>query len=91
MCSSDLMKGLDPQLCTHHIYTDKEIRLIRQPQRRLNLHLKEILKEDLQKLLDINFIYLISDRKWVSPLVFIPKKNGKWIICVDYRELNKVT
>ena len=26
------MKGLDPQLCTHHIYTDKEARPIRQPQ-----------------------------------------------------------
>ena len=25
------MKGLYPQLCTHHIYTDKEIHPIRQP------------------------------------------------------------
>jgi len=45
----------------------------------------------LQKLLDINFIYPISNRKWVSPLVVVPKKNEKWRICVDYRELNKAT
>ena len=66
-------------------------RAIRQPQRRLNPHLKEIVKEELQKQLDVNFIYPISDSKWVSPLVVVPKKNGKWRICVDYRELNKAT
>eukprot|EP00253_Pinus_taeda_P025855 PITA_25855 len=85
------MKGIDPQLCTHHIYIENDARPVRQPQRRLNPHLKEVVKVELQKLSDVNFIYPISDSKWVSPLVVVPKKNGKWIICVDYRELNKET
>ena len=72
------MKGIDPQLCTHHIYTDKDARPIRQPPQRLNLHLKYIVKDELQKLLDVNFIYPILDSKWVSPLGVVPKKNGKW-------------
>jgi hypothetical protein len=53
--------------------------------------LKDIVKEELQKLLHVNFIYPISDSKWVSPLVIVPKKNGKWRICVDFREMNKAT
>ena len=57
------MKGIDPQLCTHHIYTEKDARTIHQPQRRLNPHLKDIVKVELQKLLDVNFIYPISDSK----------------------------
>jgi len=85
------MKGIDPQLFTHHIYTEKDVRPIRQPQQRLNPHLKDVVKYELQKLLDVNFIYPISDRKCVFPLVFVPKKNGKWRICVGYRELNKAT
>jgi hypothetical protein len=57
----------------------------------MNPALKQIVKDELQKLLDVGFIYPISDSQWVSPLVIVPKKNGKWRICVDYRELNKAT
>ena len=49
------------------------------------------MKEELQKLLNVNFIYPISDSRRVSPLVIVPKKNGKWRVCIDYRELNKAT
>jgi len=71
------MKGIDPQLCTHHIYIEKDARPVHQPQRRHNPHLKDVVKAELQKLLDVNFIYPISDSKWVSLLVVVPKKNGK--------------
>jgi hypothetical protein len=85
------MKGIHPETCTHHIYTDDNIRPLKQPQQRMNPMLKEVVKEELQKLLKVGFIYPISDSQWVSPLVVVPKKNGKWRICVDYRELNKAT
>ena len=57
----------------------------------MNPTLRGIIKEELQKLLNVNFIYPIPDSRWVSPLVVLPKNNGKWWICVDYRELNKAT
>lgn len=57
----------------------------------MNPSLKDIVKEVLQNLLDARFIYPISDSEWVSHLVLVPKKNGKWRICVDYKEMNKAT
>jgi len=40
--------------------------------------------------LDAGFIYPISDSELGVPSS-VPKKNGKWSICVGYRELNKST
>ena len=85
------MQGIHAKTCIHHIYIDYQIKPVRQPQRRMNLMMNEIVKEELQKLLQVGFIYPISYSQWVSPFVVVPKKNGKWRICVDYRELNKAT
>ena len=58
----------------------------------MNPSLKDIVKEELQKILTFGFIYPISDSKWVSPLVLFQKRViGKWCISVDFRELNKAT
>ena len=76
------MKGNDPDTCIHHIYIEENAKPIRQPQRRMNQNIREIVKEELQKLLHVNFIYPISDSQWVSPLVIFPNKIGKWKVCV---------
>ena len=59
--------------------------------KRMNTTLNNIIKEELQKLLVVGFIYPIQDNQWVCPLVIVQKKIGKWWICVDYKELNKAT
>jgi len=48
-------------------------------------------KEDLDKLLDIGFIYPKETTQWLSLLIIVPKKNGKLYICVDYQKLNAQT
>lgn len=85
------MKGISPELCTHRIYIKEGSWPVCLPQQRMNPNIREIVKEELQKLLNAGFIYPISDSEWVSPLVIVPKKNGKWRVCVDYRSLNKAT
>jgi hypothetical protein len=78
------MKGIRPSNGTHHIYIKKYFLPIRQPQTRMDHALKDIVKEELQMLLDARFIYPISNSEWVSPMVIFPKKNGNWRICVAY-------
>lgn len=71
------MSSIHPNTCIHHIYMEDNIRPIRQPQRRMNPMLKEIIKDELQKLLKVDFIYPISNSQWVSPLVVVLKQKGK--------------
>jgi hypothetical protein len=57
----------------------------------MNPTLKDTIKEELQKLLSVNFIYPFSENHLVSHIIIVPKNNGKWRICIDYRDLNKST
>ena len=83
------MKGGPYNLCIDHIYIKCNSPTMCQPQQRMNPHLRDIVKEEIQNLLEAGFIYPILDNKWVSPLMIVPKKNRKWRVYMDYRELNK--
>ncbi|KAL0551993.1 hypothetical protein IC582_011086 [Cucumis melo] len=61
----------------------------RTPYRMAPTELKE-LKVQLQKLLDKGFIQP-SVSPWGAPVLFMKKKDGSMRLCIDYRELNKVT
>ena len=61
------LKGISPTFCTHHIYLEEEAKSVRQPQRRLNPHMQEVVRTEVLKLLQAGIIYPISDRTWVSP------------------------
>jgi len=48
------------------------------------------LREQIQQLLGQGFIRL-STSPWGAPVFFVKKRYGSLHLCVDYRELNKVT
>ena len=78
------MKGTDLNTCIHHIYIEEKVKPIQQPQRGMNPNLREIVKEELKKLLNVSFIYPTLDSQWISPLVIIPKKmeNGEYALTI---------
>jgi hypothetical protein len=49
-----------------------------------------MVKEELDKLLEVRFIKPVEIIEWVSPMVLV-LKNGKLRVCVNNKALNKVT
>ena len=78
------LKGISREVCQHHIILEEGAKPIKQRQRQLNPKYSLLVKEELDKLLDIGFIYPVSFSEWVSPIVILPKKNGKLHICQDF-------
>ena len=48
------------------------------------------LKAQLEELLSKGFI-LPSISPWEAPVLFVKKKDGSLRLCIDYRQLNRVT
>jgi hypothetical protein len=49
--------------------------------------MKEVVRNEVIKLLDNRIIYPISDSKWVSPTQVVPKKFGVTVITNEKNEL----
>ena len=81
------IKGISPLICTHRIHLEEDVKPSRQPQRRLNPIMNEVVKKEVLKLLDVGVIYPIANRKWVSPTQVVPKKSGVTVVANENNEL----
>ncbi|GJR41550.1 reverse transcriptase domain-containing protein [Tanacetum coccineum] len=98
------IRGIDPEFCSHKILLEDDYQPTVQHQRRVNPKMHDVIKKEVEKLLDAGLIYPISDSPWVSPVHCVPKKGGMtvvklvptrlvtgWRVCIDYRKLNEAT
>ena len=81
------LKGINPSYCMHKIMMEEDYRLVRQPQRRLNPTMKQEVREEVLKFLEVGLIYSISDSAWVCLVQVVLKKGGMTIIHNDKNDL----
>ncbi|KAI5324073.1 hypothetical protein L3X38_033146 [Prunus dulcis] len=80
-------KGISPTMSMHRILLEKGAKPTHETQRRLNPHMKEVVRAEVLKLLDVGIIYPISDSKWVSAVHVVPKRNGITVVKNEHKEL----
>nr|GFA20722.1 reverse transcriptase domain-containing protein [Tanacetum cinerariifolium] len=81
------IKGIDPEFCSHKILLKEDYSPEVQSQRRVNPKIHDVIKKEVEKLLDAGLIYPISDSPWVSPIHCVPKKGGMTVIKNDENKL----
>ncbi|GJS75283.1 reverse transcriptase domain-containing protein [Tanacetum coccineum] len=81
------IKGINPKFCTHKILMEEDYKPAVQHQRRVNPKIHDVIKKEVEKLLDAGLIYPISDSPWVSPVHCVPKKGGFTVVANDENEL----
>ncbi|GJT57292.1 hypothetical protein Tco_0992346 [Tanacetum coccineum] len=80
------IKGINPEFCTHKILMEEDYEPTVQHQRRVNPKIHDVIKKEVEKLLDAGLIYPISDSPWVSPVHCVPKKGGMTVVKNDERK-----
>ena len=81
------LKGISPALCTHRIPIDPAYPPSREPQRRLNNAMREVVKKEVLKLLHAGIIYPMPYSEWVSPIQVVPKIGGMIVLKNEKDEL----
>ncbi|MCO5601140.1 hypothetical protein L7F22_055259 [Adiantum nelumboides] len=85
------LKGVDSSICQHTIPLKSDAKLSRQRPYTYNETFARKIKEEIDKLKEAEFIYEIKHTDWVSPIVMVPKKNRKLIVCINFKKINAIT
>jgi len=84
------MPGVKSDVITHQLFVYKEARSIAQKKRKLGEERRKAAREETDKLVQASFIQKAHYTTWLANVVMVKKANGKWRMCVDYTNLNKV-
>ncbi|MCO5560567.1 hypothetical protein L7F22_014182 [Adiantum nelumboides] len=85
------LKGVDPAVCQHTIPLRDDAKPSKQRPYSYNDNYPKKIEEEINILKEAGFIYKIEHTEWVSPLVVVPKKNGKLRVCVNLKKVNTAT
>ncbi|XP_028085065.1 uncharacterized protein LOC114286167 [Camellia sinensis] len=83
------MPGIDPNFICHQLNVFPNARPVIQRTHRSALHHAEVVAEEVKNLLEAGAIEEVQYPRWISNMVVVPKKNGKWRVCVDYKTVNR--
>ncbi|GKB39426.1 reverse transcriptase domain-containing protein [Tanacetum coccineum] len=74
------IRGIDPEFCSHKILLEDDYEPSVQHQRRVNPKIYDVIKKEVEKLLDARLIYPISGLSMVSPTIVFLKNGGMTVV-----------
>ena len=81
------MPGIHPSVASHRLNILPSSRLVRKKVRQFHSDRQKIIRDEVDKLLEAGFIREVEYPDWLANVVVVPKKEGKWLVCIDYTNL----
>jgi hypothetical protein len=85
------MPGLDRSIVEHRLPLKKGFRPFQQRARQMKAELLVEVKKEVEKMLKAGLIRPCRYAEWISSVVHVQRKDGRWRVCVDFRDLNRAT
>jgi hypothetical protein len=83
------MPGIDPCIVEHDITTFPDVKPFQRKLHSVNPHKAAVIKDEVEKLIKVGFIYPVQLTERVSNPVPINKNQGTICVCMDFHDLNK--
>ena len=83
------MVGISPAVASHKLNVFPTANPVRQRVRWFHLDRHQIIHTEVDNLLATCLIREVKYPEWLANVVVVPKKGGKWRVCVDYSDLNE--
>ena len=81
---------VDPKFIVHKLNVDPLFPSKKQKPRRSAKEHVEVVRLEVRRLKEAGVIREIFFPEWLANTVVVKKKNGKWRVCVDFTNLNRV-
>ncbi|GKU90960.1 hypothetical protein SLEP1_g4897 [Rubroshorea leprosula] len=83
------MPRIPKSIFQHKLSTNPLKKPVAQKRRLFGGERLQVIKEEVEKLLQAGFVRKVDYCEWVANPVLVKKANGKWRMCIDYTNLNQ--
>ena len=84
------MTGINPTHASHRLNVAPSAKPVRQKVRCFHLDRYLVILTEVDNLMQNGFIRAVKYPDWLANVVVVLKKGNKWIVCIDYMDLNDV-
>lgn len=86
--SHEDMPGILADIIQHHLNVNLKRKPVQQRMRVFSPEWNRAIMDEVDKLLVTNFVQEVYYLEWLANVVMVKKTNGKWRMCVGFRDLN---
>jgi hypothetical protein len=83
------MPSILREVIEHKLGIDSSYKPINHKERRYTPKMHETFWQEVNKLLEVEFIRPVDYTSWLANPVLVEKPDGSWRMCIDYTSLNK--